>query len=57
MGTSTITCNTPKDRIDYINEKDAKTTSVKLGFRVTGFVLKNKEGEVVERVIKQHGRY
>ena len=27
-----------------------------MGIRVTGIILKNKEGEVIERMVKQHGK-
>ena len=56
MGTSSITVNTPLDRYDYSNQKDAKTTSVSLGFRVTGYIIKDKSGKVVQREIKPHGK-
>ena len=56
MGTSTITSNTKPDQIEHIKQKDALTTSAKMGIRVTGIILKNKEGEVIERMVKQHGK-
>mmetsp|Transcript_23934 Transcript_23934/g.23615 ORF Transcript_23934/g.23615 Transcript_23934/m.23615 type:complete len:141 (+) Transcript_23934:341-763(+) len=33
-------------------DKDAKSTSKCLGFRVTGYIVKDKEGAVVEKVYK-----
>jgi hypothetical protein len=56
MGTTSITVNTPPEMIEYANQKDAKTTSVSLGFRVTGYIIKDKEGRVVEKEVKPHGK-
>lgn len=52
MGTSTITFNTKPHRVDHVHIKDAKTTSKKLGFRVTGYVIKAANGEIQEKVYK-----
>ena len=41
MGTTSITCNTPADKVEEIRKKDEKTTSAKLGFRVTAYIIKN----------------
>ena len=56
MGTSSITVNTPQDMIDYTNQKDSKTTSVSLGFRVTAYIIKDKTGKVIEKEVKPHGK-
>jgi hypothetical protein len=56
MGTTSITVNTPLDQYERANEKDAKTTSVSLGFRVTGYIIKDKEGKVIEKEVKPHGK-
>ena len=42
--------------IERINEKDAVTTSVTLGFRVTGYLIKDKQGNVIEKELKPHGK-
>lgn len=41
MGTSSITVNTPLHKYDIIKAKDAKTTTVSLGMRVTGLIVKD----------------
>ena len=56
MGTSSITINTPQYKYDYIKEKDQKTTTATLGFRVTAYIIKDKEGNVIEKEVKPHGR-
>ena len=56
MGTTSITVNTPPDKIDYSNKKDAKTTSLTLGFRVTAYIIKDKNGQVIEKEVKPHGK-
>ncbi len=56
MGTTTITVNTPEDRYEYSRQKDAKTTSVTLGFRVTAYIIKDAYGNVVEKEVKPHGK-
>ena len=52
MGTTSITINTRKEKYEAINAKDAKTTLIRLGFRVTGLIVKDKFGNVVEKQIK-----
>lgn len=32
------------------------TTSATLGFRVTGYIIKDKDGNVVEKEVKPHGK-
>lgn len=56
MGTTSITVNTPLDMYDRAREKDAKTTSVTLGFRVTGYIIKDHEGKVLQKEVKPHGK-
>lgn len=56
MGTTSITVNTPPEKIDYSNKKDAKTTSLTLGFRVTAYIIKDKNGQVSEKEYKPHGK-
>lgn len=56
MGTSSITINTPKQKYDYIIDKDHKTTTKTLGFRVTAYIIKDRDGNVVEKEVKPHGR-
>lgn len=52
MGTSSITINTPEDKLEYTQQKDAKTTTVSLGMRITGYIVKDANGAVTERVTK-----
>jgi hypothetical protein len=52
VGFTSITKNTPSHLIEKINRKDAVTTSATLGFRVTGYVIKDEKGEVLEVVKK-----
>ncbi|CDW72872.1 UNKNOWN [Stylonychia lemnae] len=54
MGTSSITVNTPKKLYEKVSQKDAKTTSVSLGFRVTALIVKDEKGEIVEKIRKPH---
>ena len=56
MGTTSITCNTKPDRIELTRAKDAKTTSATLGFRVTGYIIKDRNGQVLEKETKPHGK-
>ena len=56
MGTTTITVNTPDEKKERANAKDAKTTTTTLGFRVTGYIIKDKAGNVQEKVVKPHGK-
>jgi len=56
MGTTSITFNSKVDKIDKIHQKDAKTTTKSLGFRVTGYILKDKKGEILEKTYKPHGK-
>lgn len=56
MGTTSITVNTPADDYERIREKDEKTTSTTLGFRVTAYIIKDKEGKVLEKEVKPHGK-
>ena len=56
MGTSSITINTPQYKYDYIKDKDVKTTTSTLGFRVTAYIIKDKEGNITEKEVKPHGR-
>jgi aromatic ring-opening dioxygenase LigB subunit len=56
MGTSSITVNTPEHLYDYITQKDQKTTTSTLGFRVTAYILKDSQGNVTEKVVKPHGK-
>jgi hypothetical protein len=56
MGTSSITINTPPHKYDYIKEKDHKTTTETLGFRVTAYIIKDKEGKIIEKEVKPHGK-
>ena len=41
MGTSSITAITPEHLYEYITQKDQKTTTSTLGFRVTAYILKD----------------
>jgi hypothetical protein len=56
MGTSSITINTPPQKYDYIREKDHKTTTETMGFRVTAYIVKDFEGNIIEKVVKPHGK-
>jgi len=56
MGTSSITINTPPHKYDYIRDKDHKTTTETLGFRVTAYIIKDSEGNVIEKEVKPHGK-
>lgn len=48
MGITTITLNTVPHRIETCNKKDAATTTKTLGFRITGYIFKDEEGNVTE---------
>jgi hypothetical protein len=54
MGTTSVTGNTPADKVEAINRKDAETTSTRLGFRVTGYIIKGPEGVILEKEYKPH---
>ena len=54
MGTSSITVNTPKENYELISKKDAKTTSVSLGLRITALIVKDENGKVTEKIRKPH---
>ena len=41
--------DTNKDKIEKYNEKDRKTTLVKLGMRVSGFIIRDQYGNVIEK--------
>ena len=41
--------DTKKDKIEKYNEKDRKTTLVKLGMRVSGFIIRDQFGNVIEK--------
>ena len=56
MGTSSITAITPEHLYEYITQKDQKTTTSTLGFRVTAYILKDSQGNVTEKVVKPHGK-
>jgi hypothetical protein len=56
MGTSSITINTPLHMYDYINKKDLVTTTASYGFRVTAYIVKDASGNVIEKVVKPHGK-
>lgn len=56
IGTSSITVNTPKDLYEYITQKDHKTTTVTHGFRVTAYIIKDANGNVIEKEVKPHGK-
>ncbi len=56
MGTSSITINTQPYKYEYIKQKDLKTTTSTLGFRVTAYIIKDKKGEIKEKEVKPHGR-
>jgi hypothetical protein len=56
MGTTSITVNTPQSEIEAVNKKDETTTTRALGFRVTGYVIKDDKGQVAEKVTKPHGK-
>ena len=48
MGITTITLNTVPHRVERCNKKDAATTTKSLGFRITGYIFKDEEGNIVE---------
>ena len=52
IGFTSVTKNTPIDQIEKIKRKDASTTSVSLGFRVTGYIIKDEKGDIFEQVKK-----
>ena len=54
IGTTSITVNTPIDKHDLIKAKDAKTTSVELGMRITAMLTKDRNGQLQEKVRKPH---
>ncbi len=54
MGTSTVTLNTAESRIQSKHAKDLKTTTCTLGFRVTAYIIKDDDGNLVEKVVKPH---
>ena len=56
MGTSSITINTPLHMYDYIKKKDLVTTTASHGFRVTAYIVKDVSGNVIEKVVKPHGK-
>jgi hypothetical protein len=41
---------------DYINQKDHKTTTISHGFRVTAYIIKDANGNVIEKEVKPHGK-
>ena len=55
MGTTSITVNTPLEKHDLVRAKDAATTSVKLGMRITAMIVKDSQGRIKEKVRKPHG--
>ena len=55
MGTSTLSAKQRlKRNHDKVIIKDRETTTASLGFRVTGFVIKDKNGLVKEKIVKPH---
>lgn len=52
MGTTSITVNTPLENYDKVRQKDKKTTTVTHGIRVTALLIKDKNGQVSERIRK-----
>lgn len=52
VGYTSVTKNTTPEKVDRIKRKDLTTTSVTLGFRVTGYIIKDEKGEVIESVKK-----
>lgn len=56
MGTTSITVNTPIEKHERVREKDAQTTSVRLGMRITAMIVKDREGQLKEKVRKPHGK-
>ena len=55
MGTNSFTKYSSEERRERIKRKDEKSTSSVLGFRVTGYIIKDQEGQVLEKVLKPHG--
>ncbi len=41
IGQTSVSCDTPKESIERYNEKDLKTTLVKLGMRVSGYIIRD----------------
>ena len=56
MGVTTITINTLPHKIDRCIYKDENTTTKKLGFRITGYIFKDENGEIIEKEFKPHGK-
>eukprot|EP00347_Sterkiella_histriomuscorum_P001582 403371475 len=56
MGTTSITVNTAIEKHERVRAKDALTTSVKLGMRITAMIVKDSQGQVQEKVRKPHGK-
>lgn len=44
MGTTSITVNTAIEKHERVRAKDALTTSVKLGMRITAMIVKDSQG-------------
>lgn len=41
---------------DYIKKKDLVTTTASHGFRLTAYIVKDSSGNVIEKVVKPHGK-
>jgi len=56
MGISTVSARkrVKRNTIKAL-QKDQDTTTVQLGFRVTGYIIKDRLGMVKEKVVKPHG--
>lgn len=56
MGTSTLSAKQrAKRKVDKVIRKDQETTTSQLGFRVTGYIIKDQQGQIIEKVVKPHG--
>ena len=52
MGTSTVKYNSSLSKKTKTKIKDEKTTTKKLGFRISGYVIKDKDNNIVEQEYK-----
>ncbi|CDW84054.1 UNKNOWN [Stylonychia lemnae] len=57
MGTSSLSLKKrAKHDVERIKLKDSMTTTKTLGFRVTGYIIKDSNGNTLEKVVKPHGK-